>query len=63
MDLEAQAFQRIESEGRMLDLHGDTQDEAWSKTLDFLTEQIAMGEEGAKVMHGIGTGALKRMLL
>lgn len=57
------AFDRIEQEGKMLDLHGEAQDMAWSMVLDFLAEQSAMGVEGVKILHGHGKGILKRMLL
>ncbi len=56
------AFHRVEFSDVMLDLHGEAQDQAWLTTKYFLDEQAVMGVEGVKIMHGIGTGALKRML-
>lgn len=52
----------LSSETPMLDLHGETKDEAALKVDGFIREQFALGIDGVKIMHGKGTGALEKML-
>lgn len=55
-------FFELEYGAPLLDLHGLTQDEAWYEVEHFIDQQLAAGQPGVKIMHGIGTGTLKKML-
>ena len=43
-----------------LDLHGETREIARILIEEFIRDSIKMGEEKVKIIHGIGTGVLKK---
>lgn len=45
---------------RELDLHGETREIARILIEEFIRDSIKMGEEKVKIIHGIGTGVLKK---
>lgn len=45
---------------RELDLHGEPREIAKILTEEFITDSVKMGEEQVKIIHGIGTGILKK---
>ena len=42
-----------------IDLHGYDRDSARMATVDFILENIALGNDTVVIIHGIGTGALR----
>ena len=45
---------------RELDLHGESRDIARILIEEFIRDSIKMGEKQIKIIHGIGTGVLKK---
>ena len=45
---------------RELDLHGESREIARILIEEFIRDSIKMGEEKVKIIHGIGTGVLKK---
>lgn len=45
---------------RELDLHGETREIARILIEEFIRDSIKIGEEKVKIIHGIGTGVLKK---
>lgn len=43
-----------------LDLHGETREIARILIEEFIKDSVKMGEEKVKIIHGIGTGIIKK---
>lgn len=43
-----------------LDLHGEARDIARILVEEFINDSVKMGEEKVKIIHGIGSGILKK---
>lgn len=44
-----------------IDLHGDDKTTAKVRIIDFINDNIIMKNEKIEIIHGIGTGALKKV--
>lgn len=44
-----------------IDLHGDDKATAKVRIIDFINDNIIMKQEKIEIIHGIGTGALKKV--
>ena len=44
-----------------IDLHGDDRDTARIRIKDFINDNIAMKNEKIEIIHGIGTGILRKV--
>ena len=55
-------FQRPQMESSVLDLHGNRVDEALKKTDKFIDQALAAGYSNIRIMHGQGSGALRKAL-
>jgi len=55
-------YRRPELSSSTIDLHGNRVDEALSRTDKFLDQALASGYSSVKLMHGQGSGALRRAL-
>ena len=45
-----------------IDLHGDDKDTARVRILDFISDNIRMKNEKIIIIHGIGSGILRKMM-
>jgi DNA mismatch repair protein MutS2 len=55
-------YRRPQFANSVLDLHGNRVEEALNRTDKFMDEALAAGLNGIKVMHGQGSGALRKAL-
>lgn len=52
----------IYSNTKTLDLHGEIQDIAKILIIEFIDDCYQLGEETAIIIHGIGSGALRKVV-
>ncbi len=55
-------YKRPQNANSVLDLHGNRVEEALSRTDKFMDDALASGLNGVKLMHGQGSGALRKAL-
>jgi len=55
-------YKRPQFANSILDLHGNRVEEALNRTDKFMDEALAAGLNGIKIMHGQGSGALRKAL-